>query len=106
MSAGLLLNQAHRSLHVAAFSMLSAQGKLEQADLLYLKATRIKEKALGPDHPNVAAVLHNRATLLRAQVIDFPSRQRVQETNCVLVVVSITLSAWWLECSRRGARDR
>ena len=44
------------------------QGKYKQAEPLYERSQAIREKALGPDHPHVAAVLSNRASLLRKQV--------------------------------------
>ncbi|MEE8199821.1 MAG: tetratricopeptide repeat protein [Candidatus Acidoferrales bacterium] len=37
----------------------------EQAEPLYRRALAIREKILGPDHPRVALVLENYATLLR-----------------------------------------
>ena len=47
---------------------LLAQGKYEQAEPLYERSQAICEKALGPDHPDVAMVLNNRAGLLKSQV--------------------------------------
>ena len=41
------------------------QGKYAEAEPLYARAIEIWEKALGPEHPNVATVLNNRAGLLR-----------------------------------------
>ena len=43
-----------------------AQGKYDQAEPLYKRALAIREKALRPDHPDVAAVLENYAALLKA----------------------------------------
>jgi Tfp pilus assembly protein PilF len=40
------------------------QGKYAQAEPLYRRALVIDEKALGPEHPQVAAVLENYAALL------------------------------------------
>ena len=42
-----------------------AQGKYAEAEPLYLRALAIMEKALGPDHPNVATTLETYAALLR-----------------------------------------
>ncbi len=42
-----------------------AQGKYPEAEPLYQRALAIWEKALGPEHPNVATVLENYAALLR-----------------------------------------
>jgi tetratricopeptide (TPR) repeat protein len=42
-----------------------AQGKYAEAEPLYQRALGIREKALGPEHPNVATVLENYAVLLR-----------------------------------------
>lgn len=52
-----------------------SQGKFEEADALLLRAIGIREDALGPDHPNVAVLLSNRAGVLQAQVIDLPFQQ-------------------------------
>ncbi|CAN0500846.1 unnamed protein product, partial [Ectocarpus sp. 8 AP-2014] len=38
-----------------------------EADPLYLRAIEIGEKALGPDHPDIATRLNRRAGLLRLQ---------------------------------------
>lgn len=46
----------------------NTQGKYAEAEPLYLKALKISEEALGMDHPTVAHLLNNRATLLRDQV--------------------------------------
>ena len=44
------------------------QGKLDEAEPLYTRSLAILEKALGPDHPDVAQSLNNNAELLRAMV--------------------------------------
>lgn len=44
------------------------QGNFADADQMYLRAIEIEEKALGPDHPNLAKRLNNRAELLKLQV--------------------------------------
>lgn len=44
------------------------QGKYTEAAPLYERATEIREKALGPEHPAVATVLNNRAVLSYRQV--------------------------------------
>ena len=36
-------------------SVSQAQGKLDEAEPLFLRSLAIREKALGPDHPHVAA---------------------------------------------------
>ncbi|CAN0176861.1 unnamed protein product, partial [Ectocarpus sp. 12 AP-2014] len=41
------------------------QGKYEEAEPLNARAIEILEKSLGPDHPDVATALNNRAGLLR-----------------------------------------
>ena len=40
----------------------SLEGKHKEAESSYVRALAIYEKSLGPDHPNVATVLHNLAT--------------------------------------------
>ncbi|MDB9823466.1 tetratricopeptide repeat protein, partial [Deltaproteobacteria bacterium] len=37
------------------------QGKFAEAEPLYKRSLEIREKALGPDHPDVATVLENLA---------------------------------------------
>lgn len=54
------------------------QGKYAEAELLYERATEIWEKALGPDHSNLATVLLNRATLFNTQVRCEQSAERFQ----------------------------
>ena len=44
------------------------QGKYVEAALLYERSFIIQEKALGPEHPDVAAALNNWAVLLKSQV--------------------------------------
>lgn len=44
------------------------QGKLEEADQIYLKLLLIQEEALGPDHPSLAETLNKRARFLQLQV--------------------------------------
>ena len=44
------------------------QGKYAEADPLFVRAIEIGEKALGPDHPNVATMLSGRAGFLASQV--------------------------------------
>ena len=46
----------------------TAQGKLEEALPLYDRALAIDEKVLGPDHPDVAMDLNNKAALLSDMV--------------------------------------
>jgi tetratricopeptide (TPR) repeat protein len=41
------------------------QGRHAEAEPLYRRALAIREKTLGPDHPDVATVLVNYAALLR-----------------------------------------
>ncbi len=42
-------------------------GKYDEAEPLYRRALAIKEKALGPQHPNTATSINNLAELLRSQ---------------------------------------
>ncbi len=42
-----------------------AQGKYAEAEPLYQRSLAIREKALGPEHPDVATSLENYAALLR-----------------------------------------
>jgi len=44
-----------------------AQGKLDGAASYYRRALAIKERLLGPDHPDVATTLNNLALLCKAQ---------------------------------------
>ncbi|CAN0398781.1 unnamed protein product, partial [Laminaria digitata] len=45
-----------------------AQGNYAEAGPLYKRSLAIREKALGPEHPDVAMSLNNLAELFRAQV--------------------------------------
>ena len=45
--------------------LYQAQGKYVEAEPLYKRALAIFEKALGPEHSDVAAILENYAVLLR-----------------------------------------
>ena len=47
--------------------LYQAQGKYAEAEPLYQRALAIREKALGPEHPDVANSLNNLAVLYRAQ---------------------------------------
>ncbi len=40
-------------------------GRYDEAEPLYKRSLAIREKALGPEHPDVAASLENYAALLR-----------------------------------------
>ncbi len=44
-----------------------AQGQYAQAEPLYKRSLAIVEKALGPDHPNVATSLNNLALLYKTR---------------------------------------
>ena len=48
-------------------ALYEAQGRYAEAEPLYKRALAIYEKALGPEHPNVATSLHNLALLYEAQ---------------------------------------
>ena len=48
-------------------TILQAQMKLAEAEPLYQRAITIREKALGPDHPQVATGLNNLALLLKVR---------------------------------------
>jgi tetratricopeptide (TPR) repeat protein len=48
-------------------SVYAHRGSYAEAESLHRRALAIKEKALGPDHPDVAAALNNLAELYRAQ---------------------------------------
>ncbi len=45
--------------------LYDAQGRYAEAEPLYKRSLSIREKALGPEHPNVAQSLENYAALLR-----------------------------------------
>ena len=46
-------------------ALYQAQGNYAEAEPLYQRALAIDEKALGPEHPDVATSLENYASLLR-----------------------------------------
>lgn len=45
-----------------------AQGNYDEAEPLFTRALAIREKALGPEHPDVASSLNNLAVLLNRHV--------------------------------------
>ena len=47
---------------------MAAQGHYEDAKPLFERSLALREKALGPDHPDVASSLNNLAVLLDNQV--------------------------------------
>ncbi|MEE8077291.1 MAG: tetratricopeptide repeat protein [Candidatus Binatia bacterium] len=54
----------HRPLNNLA-TLYQAQGKYAEAEPLHKRALAIWEKALGPDHPQVATTLENMAKLYK-----------------------------------------
>ena len=48
-------------------ALYDAQGKYEEAEPLYQRSLTIREKVLGPEHPDVATSLNNLAALYDAQ---------------------------------------
>lgn len=71
------------------------QGKLKEAGPLYVRATEVWEKALGPDHPLLATVLANRAALSRAQVRGVGGFEEVLCPDDV-VFLSVRQRAVWM----------
>ncbi|CAN0281775.1 unnamed protein product, partial [Ectocarpus fasciculatus] len=67
------------------------QGKYEEAHPLYLRAIEIGEKTLGPDHPDLAVWLNNRAELLRSQTEPLYERSRAIR-ECVLGVEHLDMA--------------
>ncbi|CAN0475986.1 unnamed protein product, partial [Scytosiphon promiscuus] len=51
-----------------ATKCLAAQAKFAEAETLYGRSLALREKVLGPEHPDVAISLNNSAALLIAQV--------------------------------------
>lgn len=51
--------------------MMLVQGKFDEAERLYERGQGIRERVLGPDHPDVADSLNNRADLLERKVRRF-----------------------------------
>ncbi len=47
--------------------LYEAQGRYGDAEPLYKRALAIREKALGPEHPDVAQSLHNLAKVYKDQ---------------------------------------
>ena len=58
----------------------SLQGEWIEAMALFERCQAIEEKALGPEHPELAKTLFNRARLLKAQV---RGEGNFQGTSCV-----------------------
>ena len=49
----------------------AGQGKLDEADLVLVRAIDIQERALGPDDPSLATSLGDRAIVLKEQVREY-----------------------------------
>lgn len=59
---------------------LGVQGKYAEAGPLYERSQAVREKVLGPEHPEVAAVLNAQASLLQIQVwLRVTSRKRLHD---------------------------
>ena len=65
-------------------ALYHAQGKYAEAEPLYQRALAIWEKALGPDHPNVAVSLENYASLLCNTNRDAEAAQIEARANTIL----------------------
>src|SRR5439155_718749 len=71
-----------------------AQGDSARAQPLFQRALAIFEKMLGPEHPNVATVLHNLASIYEAkndldQAIRLTTRaNEIQERNLALILTT------------------
>ena len=61
-----IIPMLRRSLNNLA-SLYRAQGRYADAEPLYKRSLAIREKTLGPDHPDVAVSLNNLALLYQAQ---------------------------------------
>lgn len=48
--------------------MYYSQGKYGEADALYMSAVKITKRSLGPDHPQLAAIMSEQADLYRRDV--------------------------------------
>lgn len=48
--------------------IVTLQGEYDEAGRLFERSLAIREKALGPEHPDVAASFNNRAAVLESQV--------------------------------------
>lgn len=72
-----------------------AQGNYAEAERLYKRSQAIREKVLGPDHPDVASVLNNRAELLQCQVRSTRCFYRtcLWRANISTVVLALNLTA-------------
>ena len=49
-------------------SCVPLQGKFAEAERLYERCQGIEDKVLGPEHPDLATTLDDRANLLQSQV--------------------------------------
>ena len=67
-------------------ALYKSQGKYEQAEPLYKRSLAIVEKALGPDHPNVATSLENLATLYRATKRDEEAEKLEQRATAIRTI--------------------
>lgn len=70
---------ALRALVKFVFSVFASQGKVEEAEPLLKSSLDILEKALGPDHLDMAVPLNTLANSLHLQV---RSTRQLQESSC------------------------
>ena len=68
MTDGPLQNASPLTSPLFLAARLSPQGSYGEAERLFKRSLAIREKILGPDHPNIASSLHNLARLLESQV--------------------------------------
>jgi hypothetical protein len=62
---------------------MQGQGELDAARALYQRALFIKEAALGPNHPSVAATLNNLAGLLHQQGVHVQAKDLIKRSIAI-----------------------
>ena len=67
-------------------ALYDSQGKYTQAEPLYKRSLMIAEKALGPDHPDVALSLENLAGLYRATNRDEEAEKLEQRAAAIRAI--------------------
>ncbi len=63
--------------------LYNSQGRYGEAEPLYQRSLAIDEKALGPEHPNVATALENYAALLRETGRDDGAAEMENRANAI-----------------------
>ena len=78
------------------------QGKYAEAEVLYKRCQAIREKVLGPEHPDLASTLQSRASLLHTQVTAGRGSGSVVNRGGLQLSISGSVVGWSFTANRRS----